>query len=131
LQQSKNKNSVETQFASITNFEIILQEEFSQNNDAVLSLSFNRDIDYKKLFVEKQTKRYKFQTKQDFRIVQTKNKYFEEFFCQNEIRISSLRYFRENNFNSENNKSALKKRRFVQFIKLIYLDLYYRKNFKK
>jgi len=81
LQQSKNENSIETQFVSITNFEIILQKEFLQNNNAVLLLSFDRDIDYKKLFVEKQAKKYRLQTKRDFCIVQTKNKYFEKIFC--------------------------------------------------
>jgi len=131
LQRSKNENSIEIQLASTTDFEITLQEKFSQNDNAVLSLSFDKDIDYKKLFVEKQAKKRRFQTKQDFCIVQTKNKYFEKFFRQNEIRTSSLRCFRENNFNSENDKSIFKKRRFARFIKSVNLDLYYKKNFKK
>jgi len=130
-QQSKNENSVKTQFASTTSFEIILQEKSSQDNNAVLLLLFNKDIDYKKLFVEKQAKRRKLQIKQNFCIVQIKNKYFENFFCQNKVRISNLRCFRENNFNSKNNKSIFKKRRFAKFIKSINLDLYYKKNFKK
>jgi len=102
-----------------------------QDDDAMLLLSFNKDINYKKLLIEKQAKRYKFQTKQDFRIAQAKNKYFEEFFCQNKIRASSSRRFRKNNFNSENDESTLKKQRFAQSIKSINLNSYYKKNFKK
>jgi len=42
-----------------------------------------------------------------------------------------LRRFRKNNFNNKNNELTLKKQRFAQFIKLINLNLYYKKNFKK
>jgi len=97
----------------------------------VLSLSFDEDIDYKKLLAEKQAKGRRLQTKRDFRIAQARNKYLEEFFCQNEVRASSLCRFRENNFNSENDELTLKKRRFIQFIRPANLDLYYKKNFKK
>jgi len=97
----------------------------------VLSLPFDRDIDYKKLLAEKQAKRRRLQTKRDFRIAQAKNKHLEESLRQNEIRASSPRRFRENNFNSENDKPTLKKRRSARFIRSTNLDLYYEKNFKK
>jgi len=97
----------------------------------VPSPPFDKNIDYEKLLAEKQTKKRRLQTKQDFRITQAKNKYLEESLRQNEVRASSSRRFRENNFNSENDEPALKKRRSAQFIRPANLDLYHRKNFKK
>jgi hypothetical protein len=44
--------------------------------------------------------------------------------------MSSLYYFCKNNFNNKNYKLTLKKQRFVQFIKSINLNLYYKKNIK-
>jgi len=43
----------------ITNFKITLQEKFSQNDNTILLLLFNKNINYKKLLVKKQAKRHK------------------------------------------------------------------------
>jgi hypothetical protein len=43
----------------ITNLKITLQEKISQNNNTMLLLSFNKNINYKKLLVKKQAKRHK------------------------------------------------------------------------
>ena len=40
-----------------TNLKIILQEKSSQGDNAMLSSSFDKNINNKKLFVEKQTKK--------------------------------------------------------------------------
>jgi len=130
-QQPENESSAGIQLASTTGPEITSQEESSQDDDAVPSSPSDKNIDYKKLLAEKQAKKHRLQTKRDFRIAQAKNKYLEEFFRQNEVRASSSRRFRENNFNSENDESTLKKRRSAQSIRSVNLDLYYEKNFKK
>jgi len=132
LQHSQNKDSAKNQFVSdtITRPQITLQEDAQQDNNAALLSSSNRDINYKKLLIEKQTKRRQLQVKQDFCVAQAKNKHLEESLRDNKLRAINSRCLRNNYFDS-NNKFSIKRQRSIQSIRSTSLNLYYGKNFKK